>query len=733
MSESLAALARLAGISETWTDVFDALHHVSPQTLRLVLGALGVACETPSDIVASVAALQSPSLPPPLVTADAGCDVVVPSGQGGGVEIDLSSGTIRPNMRHATGHAAFTAPATPGYHPMRIGGAQTVLAVAPAGTRSVRDLTGKDRAFGSAVQVYSLRRPGDGGIGDFGAVADAARVLAAQGADALAISPTHALFAAEPARASPYAPSSRLVLNPLLADPGCLFTEHQIAAATARAHADPHAHHGGGRPAREASKLIDWAQSGHAKYAMLRALFDGLPNAPAQHVAFEAYAATVRPDVTQHAVFEAIHAHEYARSGTWHWREWPAALRQPDSPAVAQFAASRRQDVAFHVFLQFLAERSLGDAQAQAREAGMGIGLIADLAVGMDSSGSHSWSRKQDILEGLTVGAPPDLLNRDGQGWGLTTFSPTALKAAGFEPFLATLRAALRHAGGVRIDHVMGLRRLWLVPDGALPSDGAYLDYPLIDFLRLVAIESHASGALIVGEDLGTVPPGFRAALSARGVLGMCVLPFERDDQLDGQRETDGGARDEAPGDAPKGSQSDVRWRFLPPGAWQPNAVAMTSTHDLPPIAGWWIGRDLAWRARLRGASQPTPQALEERHTERTRFWDAAVDAGLAAGSPPDAAHAEDAVDAAIAYVAASPCALAIVPIEDLIGLCEAPNLPGTVDEHPNWRRRLDAPVAEALAAPRAAARLAVLRRRTAGQRRTTGHRGTAGHQRTGG
>ena len=729
MSESLAALARLAGISETWTDVFDTPHRVSPQTLRLVLGALGVACETPSDIAASVAALQRPSSPPPLVTADAGGEVVVPSGRGGGVEIDLPYGTVRANTRHAAGHAAFTAPTTPGYHPMRIGGAQTVLAVAPPRARSVRDLTGKDRTFGSAVQVYSLRRPGDGGIGDFGAVADAARVLAALGADALAISPTHALFAAEPARASPYAPSSRLVLNPLLADPACLFTEPQIAAA--KAHADAHALSAGGRTASEAGALIDWAQSGHVKYAMLRTLFDGLANAPTQHAVFEAYAAAARHDVTQHAVFEAIHAHEYAfgpahGTGAEFGRQ---PLRQPDSLAVTQFATSHHQDVAFHVFLQFLAEHSLGDAQAQARAAGMGIGLIADLAVGMDSSGSHAWSRKQDVLEGLTVGAPPDLLNRDGQGWGLTTFSPTALKASGFEPFLATLRAALRHAGGVRIDHVMGLRRLWLVPDGASPADGAYLDYPLIDFLRLVAIESHASGALVVGEDLGTVPSGFRGALSARGVLGMRVLPFERDDQVEGQGDADGEAPGPAHGDVPAG----VQWHFLPPDAWQPDAVAMTSTHDLPPIAGWWIGRDLAWRARLRGAAQPIPQAEEERQTERTRFWDAAVDAGLAAGPAPDAAHAEDAVDAAIAYIAASPCALAIVPIEDLLGLSEAPNLPGTVDEHPNWRRRLDAPVAEILAAPRAAARLAGLRRRTAGQGATPGDPRMAGHRRAGG
>jgi 4-alpha-glucanotransferase len=725
MSADLAALAHLAGISAEWTDAFNAPHHVSPETLRRVLEALGVACETQSDIAASIAALHRPSAPPPLVTADAGADFVLPPGAHGDVEIDLPSGTMRPQPRVEAGHAVLTAPSTPGYHPMRIGGAPTVLAVAPAQARSVRDLTSKHRAFGSAVQVYSLRRPDDGGIGDFGAVGDAAQALAAQGADALAISPTHALFAAEPTLASPYAPSSRLVLNPLLADPSCLFTENQIAAAWALA--DP----AGRRPGWEAMPLIDWPHAGHAKYAMLRALFDALPNAPAQHAAFEAYAIAASRDITQHAVFEAIHANQLARSGSRNWRAWPTALRRPDSAAVAHFASAHREDVAFHVFLQFLAERSLDDAQARASAAGMGIGLIADLAVGMDGAGSQAWSRPRDMLEGLTVGAPPDLLNRDGQGWGLTTFSPTALKASGFEPFLATLRAAMRHAGGVRIDHVMGLRRLWLVPDGALPSEGAYLEYPLIDFLRLVAIESHASGAVVVGEDLGTVPAGFRETLAARGVLGMRVLPFE----------------------------CDAGGNFLPPDSWQRDAVAMTSTHDLPPIAGWWLGRDLAWRARLHEeaarlaaaaavspmatsatvASQtmappttappaapppaasfpaaavpqtPAPQAIDERRAECGRFWHAAVSAGLAEGPVPDATHPEPAVDAAIAYVAACPCALAIVPIEDLLGLCEAPNLPGTINEHPNWRRRLDTPLAEALAAPRVAARLATLHRR---------------------
>lgn len=685
MSESLHALARLGGIAVDWTDVYGAHRRVADDTLLRLLRGLDLACDTPGEIADSIAALAQPAALPPLLTADAGQEIVLalPDGlQPEEVEIDLPSGTVplALDIRHDGGlrRAAFTAPMLPGYHPLRIGRAQTMLAVAPPRSRSVAELTGRPRAYGAAVQIYGLPRSGDGGIGDFAALGEAAQALAARGADALAISPTHALFTAEPGRPSPYAPSSRLVLNPLLADPGCRFDAAAIAAAWAQV--DPQ----GLRAGYEQASLIDWAPAGHAKLAMLRRLFDGMAPGDANAAAFAEYERQARPDVRGHAAFEALHAHLRATTGEWHWRHWPVDLRRPDSPAVHAFAAEYRQEVAFQVFLQWLAELSLDQAQARARAAGMGIGLVADLAVGMDPSGSHAWSRPEDVLAGLTIGAPPDLFNPAGQGWALTTFAPTALTASGFGPFLATLRAALRHAGGVRIDHVMGLRRLWLIPDGSPPTQGAYLDYPLEDCLRLIALESHLADALVVGEDLGTVPYGFRPQLAARGVLGMRVLPFERQD--------DGG--------------------FLPPPAWQPDALAMTSTHDLAPIAGWWRSRDLAWRARLRGEpASDHPAGSEERRADCMRFWQAACWAGVAEGPAPEADAPERAVDAAVAYVAASPCALTIVPVEDLLGLEEGPNLPGTVDEHPNWRRRLDAPLPQALGAPQVETRLEVLRR----------------------
>ncbi len=255
-------------------------------------------------------------------------------------------------------------------------------------------------------------------------------------------------------------------------------------------------------------------------------------------------------------------------------------------------------------------------------------------------------------------------MNRSGQQWGITSFSPVALRAGGFAPFLATLRAALRTAGGVRIDHAMGLQRLWLVPDGASPADGAYLNYPLTDMLRLLALESERHRAVVVGEDLGTVPAGFRPALDGHGVYGMRVLWFERD--------RDG-----------KG--------FAPPAAWDARAMAMTSTHDLPTLAGWWLGADIALRAAHGVLGRDRNRVEAERDADRAALWRALTRSGAGKGGLPE--QPEAFVDAALRHVAAADCALCLLPLEDVLGEIEQPNLPGTIDEHPNWRRRAPEPV----------------------------------------
>jgi 4-alpha-glucanotransferase len=378
-------------------------------------------------------------------------------------------------------------------------------------------------------------------------------------------------------------------------------------------------------------------------------------------------------------VFEALHAREFA-AGRWHWRSWAPELQDPGSPAVRAFAEAHADEVGLHAFMQFLANQGLAEAQAAARAAGMPIGLIADLAVGADSGGSHCWSRQAEILPGMSVGAPPDLLSTSGQNWGLAAFSPTGLRENGYRAFLEMLRHAMRHSGGVRIDHALGLARLWVVPDGASAKDGAYVAFPTTDLLRLIALESSRAKAIVLGEDLGTVPEGFQETLIASGLLGMRVLWFER-------------ARDEG---------------FIAPMHWSEQAVAMTSTHDLATVAGWWTGRDLEWRGRMGLSGGPERHAVEEaeRVTDRAALWAAFEYSGAARGPMPPIASPAEAVDTAIRHMATAACDLVIVPIEDALGLIEQPNLPGTMDEHPNWRRRLDRPAANLLDDPRVAQRL---------------------------
>jgi 4-alpha-glucanotransferase len=340
------------------------------------------------------------------------------------------------------------------------------------------------------------------------------------------------------------------------------------------------------------------------------------------------------------------------------------------------FVAAHALEIEFQTYLQFRADKELRAANQAARDAGMMIGLIADLAVGTDQRGSHSWSRQSEVLGGVEIGAPPDEINREGQSWGITAFSPRGLRNSGFSAFIEMLRHALRHAGGLRIDHVMGLARLWIIPQGRPSAHGAYLAMPLNDLMRLVRLESHRHKAVILGEDLGTLPDGFQLTLDEAGISGLRVLWFEKH-----------GAK------------------FKQPVSWSKTAVAVTSTHDLPTVAGWWRGQDIGWRERLGMAGDH----MDMRNEERLELWSAMVEAGAADGSMPACDDADTIVDAACGFLGSTASTLALLPIEDALAVPEQPNLPGTVDEHPNWRRRLPDDSAAILNGPKVAARLAKL------------------------
>jgi 4-alpha-glucanotransferase len=559
------------------------------------------------------------------------------------------------------GRAVLPAVETPGYHRLAVGGQETVLAVAPRQCFAIGDTGSDARPWVLAVQLYGLRRPGDAGLGDFGALQDLIAPAARHGAAGIAISPVHAQFSADPDRFSPYSPSSRMVLN-------VLHTRLDLPEddETRRL---------------EATELVDWPAAGRMRLSTLRAMFDAA--SPAMLADLEVFRAQQGDALETHARFEALHAHLFgADRGLWHWRTWPEQYRDPRSPTVAAFARDHAAEVAFHAFMQWQADRSLSAAQQATRAAGMPIGLIADLAVGSDSGGSHCWSRQAETLIGLSVGAPPDLLSPQGQNWGLAAFSPRGLMLNGFGAYLEMLRSAMRHAGGVRIDHALGLARLWVVPDGASAADGAYLAFPIEDMLRLIALESHRHGAIVLAEDLGTIPDGFQERLEAAAMLGMRVLWFERHHD-----------------------------RFTASRIWTKGAAAMTSTHDLPTTAGWWSGRDLEWRGRLGLLGDEANQQHEAqlRARDRSALWDTMRDSGAVDDDEPAPDRPDLIADAAARHVGGSVCDLVVLPMEDALALMEQPNLPGTLDEHPNWRRRLDGPASALLDAPAVAARLAGL------------------------
>ncbi len=656
---ALRALAEAVGIAPRWQNYRNEWQEVSDESLRIILQQLGYSAESDAAVAESRAALAAErGYLAPLVTALVNTPTRLAI-EPGPYELVFEDGTRRSGLLEAsTGGATLPAVEQIGYHTLEAAGHRTTLAVAPEQGLTAAEM---GRPWALAVQLYALRRKGDGGLGDFEALRQLMTLAKRHGADGVAISPVHAQFSADPDRFSPYSPSSRINLNVL----------HAAVDLPPSAEND----------ALEQAGFVDWSTVSRRRLAALRSEFDGL--SAERHAALAAFRAEAGTSVELHARFEALHAVQFGQHGRWHWRTWPEALRHPSSSEVAAFAHDHADEVAYHAFLQWRADQGMAAAQQAARDAGMKIGLIADLAVGADSGGSHCWARQDQILGSLSIGAPPDLLNGRGQNWGLAAFSPTGLRQNGFGAFLEMLRAAMRNAGGVRIDHALGLRRLWVIPDGHESKDGAYLAFPQTDLLRLIALESARHRALVVGEDLGTIPAGFQDEMALAGVLGMRVLWFER----------------------------DLR-SFWQPRGWSHAAAAMTSTHDLPTLAGWWRGRDLEWRAKLDLAGGPKNEAQDghDRFRDRFMLWEAMQASGAAHGQLPPNDEPARFVDAATSYVAGAGCDLVLLPIEDALGLDEQPNLPGTMSEqHPNWQRRLPHTAETLLESPEVAARLAAV------------------------
>jgi 4-alpha-glucanotransferase len=652
----LQRLAEAIGLMRTWWSSEGVEQTVGDASLATIATALGYPADTPAEIAASLELVRRERAEPPaMIVTDVGVATPLPPSLAL-AEIATADGTT-----HRLDTSAWTLPPIdePGYYALSVNGHAFTLAVAPRECPSVEAL-GKGRIWGPAVQIPALRGAAPSPFGTFAQLAEAVEAFAGRGADALAINPVHALFAGHGHDFSPYSPSSRLYLNGAMGDPGLLGLPPLLP-----------------EDASHAEALIDWESALPRRLAQLRRLFAVLD--PATHERIARDNAPHGEGLKRQALYDALDVHFRAR-GAHGWQAWPSAYHDPDGATVGVFAREHAEEVAFHLFTQWLARESLAVVQARAREAGMAVGLLADLAVGVHTGGADAWSMGDALLQGLTIGAPPDPLGPLGQNWMLTGFSPRGLARSGYGPWIDTIRAALATSGALRIDHAFGLARLWVVPEGQPSSAGAYLRYPFEDLMRLVALEAHLAGALIVAEDLGTFPDGFGPAITRRGMLGMRVLWFER-------------AQDDG---------------FIGAADYAAQAVAMTGTHDTATVAGWWSGRDLDWAAKLGRLPADTTRALaeERRDWDRGLLWATLTGDTAPRPSPDDPAPV---VEAALRHIGRTPCVLAIAPLEDLLAEREQPNLPGTITEHPNWRRRLDAPLSVLLDEADTAARVAAL------------------------
>ena len=499
-------------------------------------------------------------------------------------------------------------------------------------------------AWGWAAQLYAARSRHSWGIGDLGDLAELGRWSTGElGAGLLLINPLHAAVPLLPQEPSPYYPSSRRFRNPLYLRIEDVPGAHDLGPAL-----DELATAG---RALNNDRRIDRDAVFRLKMGALGRIWERFGGDPA----FERWSHGQGPTLETYATF-CVLSEEHGRP----WQNWPVNLRHPAGPGVAAFRTAHRRRVDFHRWVQWLIDSQLAHASAE-------IPMMQDLAVGFDPGGADAWEWQDVIAPGMSVGAPPDEFNMGGQDWGLPPFDPWRLRAAGHRPFVETVRSAFRHAGGLRLDHVMGLFRLFWVPHGASPADGTYVRYPAAELLDVVALESHRAGAFVVGEDLGTVEHDVRRELAERNVLSYRLLWFEAGDPAD----------------------------------WPERALGAVTTHDLPTVAGLWSGSDV--RAQREIGMDPNDHATG-RLRDRLGRW---------AGVGPTAS-ADDVVAGTYATLARAPSVLLTAALDDALAVEERPNMPGTLDEWPNWSIALPAPLEELRSDPRPAEIARHLRRQEA-------------------
>lgn len=668
--------ARACGISEGYYDIWGQYCQVPTAGLRSLVAAIApeaseAGSQTPVESVGllpSYVVLWSDQAPWQL-------NVPVPEGAVGAQwQITEESGAVRGGVLE--GNSIHLPPDLPvGYHQLQLGldgqlQAACLLIHSPGKCYQAQDSSGQTRHWGPSVQLYALRSQRNWGIGDFTDLIQMMPLCASAGAALVGLNPLHALYPHNPEHASPYSPSSRRFGNFLYLDvesvpdfARCTTAQQLVGEADFQAQLTR----------LRGLDLVDYSGVARLKTRVLEHLYTHFCthhlNRPddARALDFAHYCKQQGEALRQHALFEALQAHFFAQdAGVWGWPAWPKAYQDPNNEAVTLFEKTHADRVGFYRYLQWEFSRQLALTQDAAKRAGLPLGLYRDLAVSIDEGGAQAWGNQHLYARAASAGCPPDDFNLNGQDWGLLPQRPQSLIEAQFAPFIADLRASMQHAGALRLDHVMGLARLFWVPRGQSGTLGSYVSYPFEALLAIVALESQRHACVVIGEDLGTVTDEVRIGMQMSRALSYRVLYFSFDHS----------------GKLPK------------PESFPVDALVTCTTHDLATLRGYWEGRDIEVRQQLQLFPREGmyEQQWQTRQHHRQQLLMALADAGLWTVSDPNAPLPEmnfDLVEAIHRYLASTPARLLTVQLEDILGCQDQVNLPGTVQEYANWRRRL--------------------------------------------
>lgn len=681
ISASLRELAVAHGVATEYTDWRGNDVDPSAQTVIAVLAGMGVDGSTPERAAIALATdrkARSARMLPPCVVTRAGRDLQVDVRVGGGEQVDgwveLEGGRTRVDLTRLqttsapltgdepTGSVSLVVPADLplGYHTLHANSGRTTssttLIVTPA-QLGLPARMGAGRSWGLATQLYSVRSRQSWGIGDLADLADLASWSGSEhGADFLLANPLHAAEPVAPMEPSPYLPTSRRFVNPIYLRIERIPEYGELEPAPRR-EVDRLQATLGAEVA--GSDLIDRDAVWTAKREALQRVH-AVPLSAERAAVYGAYRRREGPGLEDFATWSALAAMHGSN-----WRNWPPDLRHPRLPGVGMFRVQHEEQVDFYCWLQWMLDEQLATTQSTARDAGMALGVLHDLAVGVHPDGADAWGLQEVLAHGVSVGAPPDAFNQVGQDWSQPPWRPDRLAEQAYRPFREMVSTMLRHAGGVRVDHILGLFRLWWVPAGRPPTEGTYVRYDHEALVGVLALEAHRAGAIVVGEDLGTVEPWVRGYLDERGLLGTSILWFEVDEQ--------GRPRD--------------------PTSWRECCLGSVTTHDLPPTAGYLDGEHVRLRHELQLLTRPLEEERADAEAERAAWLRELRARGLLAAD----ADTEQIVLALHRFLTLTPARLQCVALTDAVGDRRTQNQPGTNDEYPNWRVPLAGPAGEPL------------------------------------